>query len=118
MGLLDGVDDARQGRVIRRGGHRVLQGTCLVDGAGEDFVAEGLFYRQTFTGDWRLVDGRATGQHFTVQADALAGAHPYPRTEPNGFDILLKPAPVSLQHRGRVRGHLHQAADGIARTIK
>ncbi|MNN79851.1 hypothetical protein D3C81_1965310 [compost metagenome] len=112
------MDDAGQGRVIRRGGHRVLQGTGLIDGAGEDFVADSFFHWQALTSDWRLVDGRATGQHFTVQADALAGAHPYPRTEPNGFDILLKPAPVSLQHRGRVRGHLHQAADGIARTIK
>ncbi|MOA37122.1 hypothetical protein D3C78_1586950 [compost metagenome] len=96
MGLLDGVDDARQGRVVRRSDHPVLQGTGLIDGAGEDVVADSFFHWQALTSDWRLVDGRATGQHFTVQADTLAGAHPYPRTEPDVFDILRKPAPVSL----------------------
>jgi len=35
LSLLHGVDNPRQGRIVRRRGYRVFQRTGLVDGAGE-----------------------------------------------------------------------------------
>jgi cation transport ATPase len=43
-----------------------LKGTGLIDRPGEDFIAHGLFNRQAFAGDRRLVDGGLTGGDFTV----------------------------------------------------
>jgi len=118
LSLLDGMDDPRQGRVVRRRSHRVFQRTGLVDGAGEDFVAHGFLHRQAFAGDRRLIDGRTAADHFTVQCDALTGFYPHPGAEFDAFNLLFDPVAVGLLHRGLFRGHLHQAADGVARAIQ
>lgn len=118
MGLFHRVNDARQGGVVGRRGHFIFQGTGLVDGAGEDFIAHGLFNRQAFTGDRRLVDGGLAGSDFTVQADAFAGLNPHDGTHFYAFDLFFNPRAVSLLHGGLLGCHLHQAADGITRAIQ
>ncbi|MNO84053.1 hypothetical protein D3C76_753830 [compost metagenome] len=118
LSLFDGVDDPRQRRMVRFSGHHIFQGAGLIDGAGEHLVANRFIHRQAFTGDRRLIDGRTARHHFTVQTDTFARTHPHPRAELDGFDILSNPAAIGLQHRGLLRGHLHQAADGVARPVQ
>ncbi|MNP24645.1 hypothetical protein D3C76_1174190 [compost metagenome] len=75
--LLHGLDDPRQSRLPGAGGDAVFQCPRLVDGTGEQLVAYGLLHRQAFAGDRRLIDAGLPIDHFTVQADAFAGAHPH-----------------------------------------
>jgi hypothetical protein len=112
------VDDPRQGRIAGGGRDAVLQRTGLVDGAGEQFVAHGFLHRQAFAGDRRLIDAGLPTDHLAVQADALTGAHPHQCAERHLAHLLFAPLAVGLLHRGHVRGHLHQAADGVARTVQ
>ncbi len=118
MRLFYGVNDARQGGIVGGCGDLVFQRAGLVDGAGEDFIAHGLFNRQAFTGDRCLVDGGLASGDFAVQANALAGFYSYDGTKIDAFDFFFQPRAVSLLNRGLFRGHLHQAADGIARTVQ
>ena len=78
------------------GGHPVFKGSCLVDGAGEDFIAHGFLDRQAFAGDRRLVDGGLARGDFPVQANALTGTNPHDGAQFNDFDFLFDPATVSL----------------------
>lgn len=56
--------------------------------------------------------------HFTVQADALTGAHPHQCADGHLTHVQLAPLAIGLLHRSHVRGQLHQPADGIARTVQ
>ncbi|MNO84378.1 hypothetical protein D3C76_757180 [compost metagenome] len=100
------------------GGYTKLQGTGLVDGAGEQLVACRLLDRQTFAGDRCLIDARLATEHFAVQPDAFAGANPYQGADGHFPYVDLTPLAIGLLHRGHVRGELHQAADGIACAIQ
>ncbi|MNZ63164.1 hypothetical protein D3C78_813040 [compost metagenome] len=98
--------------------HPVLQRTGLVDGPGEYLVARALLYRQALAGDRRLVDARLAADHLTVQADALARAHPHQRTEGDLLDVQLTPLAIGVLYGGEVRAQLHQAANSVARAVQ
>ncbi|MNM86507.1 hypothetical protein D3C81_986620 [compost metagenome] len=102
----------------RHGINSVLQSAGLVDGTGEQLVARGLVHRQALACDRRLIDAGLPTDHFTVQADTLTGAYPHKRTDRHVAHLGLTPLAVGLLHCGHVRRKLHQATDGMARTVK
>ncbi|SPO64173.1 protein of unknown function, partial [Pseudomonas inefficax] len=118
MRFLDGLDDTRQGRLTGSSSNAELQRPCLVDGAGEQFIAYGLFHRQTFAGDRRLIDTGLPASHLTVQANAFAGAYPHQGTDGHLSHLHFPPLAIGLAHGGHVGGELHQAADGVACAVQ
>lgn len=116
--LFNRVDDPRQRGVACSGQYAVFQCAGLVDGAGKDRVANGLFHGQAFAGNGGLVDRRVAADHFAIQADAFAWAHPDQGADCNARYRYVQPAAVGLLHCGALGRQVQQAANGIARTIQ
>ena len=74
-GPAHGMDDAGKRGVAGGGGDAVFERARGVDRGGVDRVALGLFHRQAFAGDGRLVHGRAAADDLAVGGDAFAGPH-------------------------------------------
>ena len=117
LGLLNGVDDARQRAVGSRRRNTDFQRRSLIDGAGEDFIARALVHRQAFAGHGGLVNGALAQGHDAIQRKALAGANTHRRAHSDFLDADACPTAVVLTHFGLLRRERQQALDGTARPI-
>ncbi|MNZ93809.1 hypothetical protein D3C78_1128970 [compost metagenome] len=98
--------------------HPIFQGACLIDGARENLVTRAFFYRQTLTGNRRLVDARLATDHLAIQAYAFTWAHPHQSAEHHLLNFNLTPLAIGLSYGGHIRRELHQPTDGVARTVQ
>lgn len=118
LGLLDRVDDAREGGVGGGGGDPERQFAGLVDGAREDDVTRGLVDRQAFARDGRLVDGARAGGDHAVERHPFARADAHDGFQRHGGRRHAGPGAVGLLHLGLLGSQREKALDGVACTVR
>jgi len=111
------MDDPGERGVVGRGRDLELQGAGLIDGAGEDQVADRLVDWNALSRHWCLIHRAAARRHPTVQWNARAWLDPRHRPRHDLHSRHLVPLPIGLSNFGGIRRQCQQALDRIAGSI-
>ena len=114
LGVIDELDDLRQGRLPAGLGDADGEPAVVVDRAADDGVAHRPRDRARLAGNHRFIDGGPTLGHHAVDGDAVAGADQHlvvhlKVTDGNFFVLARRTEP--LRHRRR---EIQQLSDGRA----
>lgn len=111
LGLMDEFDDALEGAFAGRAEGEDLHGSPEVEGAAEDFVADGFFHGLGFAGEVGFVGGGGAVEDFGIDGEQFAGFDEEAGSGGEGVHGLALFGAVGEEDGGFLGGAADEGAD-------